>query len=375
MKSKVLCIGNPELFAGLISEADKKYHFTFSKEYFDELETFNRFDLVLYQSNNKSGISEKIIKRIREQFGNEIVIFPLTDEPILIPRFMRCGADDVFEGISDIDNIKKRFSFLVKQKKKSIKQDNTQSKARIYTLPLWKRLFDILFASVALLFLTPFFLIIALLIRLESKGKVFYLAPRVGAGYKLFGFYKFRSMYMDADKRVAELMKQNQYATDDNENRDTSSVIAENDITLYGDGYAINESEHLLQKKNKESQTFFKLANDPRITKVGRFIRNTSIDELPQLVNVLKGDMSIVGNRPLPLYEAEMLTKDASIKRFLAPAGLTGLWQVTKRGGANKMSADERCGLDVEYANKYSFWTDLGIILKTVPAMIQHENV
>ncbi len=117
------------------------------------------------------------------------------------------------------------------------------------------------------------------------------------------------------------------------------------------------------------------MANDPRITKVGRILRNTSIDELPQFINVLKGDMSIVGNRPLPLYEAELLTSDQWAKRFLAPAGITGLWQVTKRGGANVMSADERKQLDIEYAENYSFWYDIKILLKTIPAMLQHENV
>ena len=118
-----------------------------------------------------------------------------------------------------------------------------------------------------------------------------------------------------------------------------------------------------------------KLENDPRITKVGHFIRKYSIDELPQLFNILKGDMSIVGNRPLPLYEAELLTKDDYIDRFMAPAGLTGLWQVEKRGDAGKLSAEERKQLDIKYAQNYSFWMDIKIILKTITAFIQKENV
>ena len=116
------------------------------------------------------------------------------------------------------------------------------------------------------------------------------------------------------------------------------------------------------------------MENDPRITKVGRFIRKYSIDELPQLINILKGDMSIVGNRPLPLYEAELLTSDEHIDRFMGPAGLTGLWQVEKRGEAGKLSAEERKQLDIKYAKTFSFWLDIKIILKTVTAFIQKRT-
>ncbi|MDR0895165.1 MAG: sugar transferase, partial [Prevotellaceae bacterium] len=107
----------------------------------------------------------------------------------------------------------------------------------------------------------------------------------------------------------------------------------------------------------------------------GRFIRKYSIDELPQLFNILRGDMSVVGNRPLPLYEAEQLTNDKYIERFMAPAGLTGLWQVNKRGDAGKLSAEERTMLDIEYARTFSFWNDVKIIFKTITAFIQKEEV
>jgi len=120
--------------------------------------------------------------------------------------------------------------------------------------------------------------------------------------------------------------------------------------------------------------TFVKIENDPRVTPFGRFIRKTSIDELPQLFNVLKGDMSIVGNRPLPTYEAEVLTSDKYARRFMGPAGITGLWQVTKRGTA-EMSEEERIELDIEYADRHNFWYDLGIMIRTIPAMIQKEAV
>ena len=133
---------------------------------------------------------------------------------------------------------------------------------------LTKRAFDILVASLALLILGPLFLLIALAIRLESRGPIFYIAKRAGRGYKIFNFYKFRTMYQGADKKMSELTHLNQY------NAETKGPV------------------------------FFKINNDPRITRIGTFLRNTSLDELPQLVNVFLGDMSLVGNRPLPLVRS-----------------------------------------------------------------------
>jgi lipopolysaccharide/colanic/teichoic acid biosynthesis glycosyltransferase len=119
---------------------------------------------------------------------------------------------------------------------------------------------------------------------------------------------------------------------------------------------------------------FFKLDKDPRVTPLGRFLRKTSIDELPQFINVLLGDMSLVGNRPLPLYEACTLTADESAQRFLAPAGITGLWQIKKRGKPN-MSVQERINLDIDYANQHSFFYDLRILLSTPRVLIQKADV
>jgi lipopolysaccharide/colanic/teichoic acid biosynthesis glycosyltransferase len=201
-----------------------------------------------------------------------------------------------------------------------------------------KRMFDILVSSLALLLLSPLFLLIALGVKLESSGPVFYIAKRAGRGYRIFNFYKFRTMIQGADKRIEELTHLNQY------------------------------------NGASRSPVFFKINNDPRITRMGKFLRNTSLDELPQLINVFLGDMSLVGNRPLPLYEAETLTTDDYAARFMAPAGITGLWQVKKRGNKH-MSAEERINIDLAYAAKCNFATDLWIIANTPTALLQRENV
>ncbi len=234
-----------------------------------------------------------------------------------------------------------------------------------------KRLFDIAVSLTLLLLLTPLFLLVALAIRLESKGKVFYFQPRVGQNYQIFKFFKFRSMRVNADKMVSQLQNVNPYQQ--SEEMPVEPQQNSDDVMLLDNDGLVPEKEFLLKKSIEDEKAFFKVHNDPRITKVGHFIRKTSIDELPQLVNVLIGDMSVVGNRPLPLYEAEKLTSDEWATRFLAPAGITGLWQVTERGKKD-VSADSRKRLDIEYATNSSFWTDMWILLKTPMAAIQQEN-
>jgi lipopolysaccharide/colanic/teichoic acid biosynthesis glycosyltransferase len=234
--------------------------------------------------------------------------------------------------------------------------------------PVLKRTVDIVGALTILLILSPLFLIVALLIKLESKGAVFYASRRVGRHFQEFDFYKFRSMRQDADHLLKSMTFTNQYETGE---KVVFEGSAEAEMLWCDEGW-VNEDAWVMEKE--AAQPFIKISNDPRITRIGKFIRSTSIDELPQLFNVLKGDMSLVGNRPLPLYEAEQLTKDEEVARFFAPAGITGLWQVTERGKAN-VSAESRKRLDVDYAEKWSLWLDIWILFKTPVAALQQENV
>lgn len=258
-----------------------------------------------------------------------------------------------------------------------------QSELSKFKLPLWKRIFDILASGIALILLSPILLLIALAIRVESKGPIIYKSTRVGSNYHIFDFLKFRSMYTDADKHLKNLNKKNQYASDEEVELDVKSLDnisleelqSSEDVILISDEFSVEEHDYLIKKENEQENAFVKIENDPRVTRLGRFMRKYSIDELPQLINIFKGDMSVVGNRPLPLYEAEQLTQDDYIDRFMGPAGLTGLWQVEKRGDAGKLSADERKQLDIKYAREFSFWLDIKIILRTFTAFIQKENV
>ena len=269
--------------------------------------------------------------------------------------------------------------------KKAICDKKDKEPDRLYSfhLPLWKRAFDIAASLGAILCLSPIFAITAIAIELESKGPIVYKSKRVGSSYKIFDFYKFRSMYPDADKRLAEYKTQNQYNAEVERLGPSTSAVLQvplaNDRSagslLYFDNFSTTEHDYLKNKSTERANTFFKMENDPRVTRVGRIIRKYSIDELPQLFNILKGDMSVVGNRPLPIYEAEQLTSDNYIERFMAPSGLTGLWQVEKRGNGGSLSPEERKQLDIKYARTFSFSLDMKIIIRTFTAFIQEENV
>lgn len=300
-------------------------------------------------------------------------------------QYLKAGINNTIKFEMTHEALTDLSTFLKRRKEQKIK--DLQLKAqniKAFRLPLWKRIFDILFSGMAILCLSPLLIFTALAIRLESKGAVIYKSKRVGSNYQIFDFLKFRSMYTDADKHLKDFNALNQYQQEEEEepdiwgediDTDMNEEGDEEEILLVSDDFVISEEDYIHKKSKEKSNAFVKLENDPRITKIGRFIRKYSIDELPQLFNILKGDMSIVGNRPLPLYEAELLTSDEHIDRFIGPAGLTGLWQVEKRGEAGKLSAEERKQLDITYAKTFSFWLDIKIILKTVTAFIQKENV
>ena len=305
--------------------------------------------------------------------------------------YQACGINDTISAVASIVELNKKIQFIADREGILFDSEEKKHKMLRFKIPFWKRIFDIFFSSLAIVVLSPVLLITAIAIKLESKGPVLFKSKRVGTNYAVFDFLKFRSMRVDAEKQLKDLSKtHNQYAkkTDSlgsmsdemlemalNADNEDELMISDEEVMLVGDDFVVSENDFNKQKIEEINNAFVKIENDPRITKVGRFIRKYSIDELPQLFNILKGDMSIVGNRPLPLYEAEKLTADDCIDRFMAPAGLTGLWQVEERGRNGNMSAEERKQLDIRYGQTYCFSLDMKIIFKTLTAFIQKADV
>jgi len=196
-----------------------------------------------------------------------------------------------------------------------------------------KRLLDLLIASACLVVLSPLLVVVAILVRATSPGPALFRQRRMGLGRRQFELYKFRTMY-EGNSSEAHREYVSKLLTDDHPPAGGSNGL-------------------------------FKLEDDPRITRIGRLLRRTSIDELPQLLNVLRGEMSLVGPRPVLPWEAELIGA-AHSARFLATPGITGLWQVS---GRNRLTIRQGFDLDVEYLHRQSFIFDVLILLKTVPVV------
>lgn len=208
-----------------------------------------------------------------------------------------------------------------------------ESRAETQSKPVYqgcKRATDFILALIGLIILSPVFLIVAILIKRDDpKGTVFFSQDRVGKDGELFKMYKFRSMYVDAEERLANLLKYNEV-----------------------------------------SGAMFKMKEDPRVTKIGACIRKCSIDELPQLFNVLKGEMSLVGPRPALIREvAEYTNYDK--QRLLVTPGISGLWQVS---GRSRLTFAQMVALDLEYVTTRSYWLDIKILLKTVVVVCKGDG-
>jgi len=197
-----------------------------------------------------------------------------------------------------------------------------------------KRSFDISFAILLLPFIVPLVFIIGVLIKLDSKGPIFFTQERVGFRGKKIRVYKFRTMFVDSEERLRDLLDRDEEA-------------------------------------RREWEEFYKLRDDPRITRVGRFLRKTSLDEIPQIFNVLKGDMSFVGPRPVVEEELRNYYREYAEYYLMTRPGITGIWQVS---GRNRLSYERRVQLDTWYVLNWSLWLDVVILIKTVKAVLKGEG-
>jgi undecaprenyl-phosphate galactose phosphotransferase len=197
-----------------------------------------------------------------------------------------------------------------------------------------KKIFDLLFSVILIIVLAIPMIIISLLIKISSPGSAIYSQQRMDKKNKPFKCYKFRTMFNDAETRLNNLLQNNAAAKD-------------------------------------EWKNHWKLANDPRITKIGRFLRETSLDELPQIFNVLKGEMSLVGPRPVTKEEIENHYKEQAALCFCVPPGITGLWQVS---GRSRVSYEQRIALDSWYVRNWNLWLDIVILFKTVKVVLEREG-
>lgn len=209
-----------------------------------------------------------------------------------------------------------------------IEIDNMEIKGKIYRG--FKRIVDIILGCIGLVLLSPIFLILAICIKIDSKGPVIFAHKRIGKNGKEFNMYKFRSMYENAEEMI----------------------------------------ENFNEEQKREWQENFKLENDPRITKVGKFLRKTSLDELPQIVNIIKGDLSIVG--PRPIVDEELEKYGENKEKFLSiTPGLTGYWQAN---GRSNTTYEERMQMELYYIDNQSLWLDIKIFFKTIVSVLKKEG-
>jgi lipopolysaccharide/colanic/teichoic acid biosynthesis glycosyltransferase len=378
MKKKILIIDDNQMVLGLLNfKLKESYDLRLAPTLQtarilltgDQLPYLLIIDLNLGEENGLTFIKE--IKATPQFASIPILVLSGEEKSEIRIECLETGADDYVVKPFHPEELKLRIVKILSQKRtqqiETLEIEDVLEKLPKPQMSIGKRMFDVVFSFFAIAILLPVLILVAISIKIDSKGPFLYLSKRVGAGYKIFDLYKFRTMKVNADKDITAMNAANMY-------NKPVEIIKENETheeLIYDGGWT---SENALKKKKESTAAFMKFQNDPRITRLGAFLRNTSLDELPQLFNILKGDMSIVGNRPLPLYEAEKLTKDESAARFLAPAGLTGLWQVTKRG-KSAVSEKERMELDNTYAYKHNLLFDLKLILKTFPAVFQSEKM
>lgn len=269
------------------------------------------YSIIILLEQHSLGKDINDIKELRRKYPKVYLVLVtegLKREESL--EYLKAGINNTISPDTSLKEVDEMVDFVRRRKQQQVKSHEKTEIIKRFKLPLWKRSFDVVFSLLALIILSPVFLIIMFILAVNGRGPVITTSKRVGSNYRIFDFLRFRTGVKDGDVQYQP-------------------------------------------------------------TRFGRFLRKYSLDDLPQLINILKGDMSVVGNRPLPMLEAEQLTSDDYIDRFLAPAGLTGLWQMAKKGNAAGNLSETQRELDIRYAKTFSFTLDLKIIFKTFSAIVQ----
>lgn len=354
---------------GILSSLNNTFNTSVFTSQIDAFEEFKRtkFDMIISDVRghqlNVFKFSLKLLKTVNKNTSFIIASkYQLNDYK---EKIKTSNVTDFYH-VDNIEKLVKRLTILKKVKSETkIKPLYHRFK---YKANFIKRCVDVCVSGLALLIASPIMILVTIILKLQGKGPVMYRSRRVGSNFKIIDVYKFRTMIVDADKKLESLKDLNAYEnkSDYAFNEDIKKSMLVDDSMV-----PILEKEYLSEVRN--TPVFLKFKADPRVTAFGKILRKTSIDELPQLFNILKGDMSLVGNRPIPIPEGDKLTTDDAVSRFLAPAGLTGYWQVTQRG-TNKISQKDRILMDNLYSRKRSLLFDITIITKTFKALIQNEN-
>ena len=278
----------------------------------DQIERYIKFsyinDVIITKDDLSKEETEKLINKIQHKVSNTVYI-----------------PDIAGIAVSGTD-----IKYFFQEQLIGIEIKNNLSNPLTY---LTKRMIDYILSLIIFILIIPVMILIAVLIKLSDKGPVIYSHKRIGKNAKEFNCYKFRTMYVDADKKLKEILEKD-------------------------------------PQKKKEWETYWKLKDDPRVTKIGKFLRKTSLDELPQIFNVLKGEMSLVGPRPYLPREWDYIKDESSIIHALPP-GITGLWQVS---GRNNEDYNYRIIMDCWYVKNWNLWLDIVILIKTIRAVIKREG-
>ena len=292
----------------------------------------------------------------------------------IVKLALRAGVCDVFTLPVNVIDIQKRINFIVECWPELCKNRRSPDHSN-YRIPNETRLFDLGFSALLLILFSPLILLISILIKITSKGPVFTHSLRVGANYHIFKMFNFRILKLKGAIGVIPINSETNpalthYSVENGLCEECRDTRVKCKFPIFADNVTWCEKKFMYTEKLSAENSAKGVMPDIGLTTIGLFLKRTRLHQLPEFFNVLKGDMSIVGNIPLPLSEAEKLTTDKYVLRFMAPAGITGLWQIEKRKKTYN-NQPGRLVLDIRYARNQHFQSDMILLAKSIPSLLK----